>query len=305
MPRIAIGVVFGLALGVMPTSIHAGQIVVSGHDPDFHAQAGPNAIGAQHLIQQSLAFARNGSIAPFLFIQSNTDNIGLGDHLNSEVGLNDSGFTAGTTAGDHYVKVSASQFTSLTLAQLEQYSAILIPSDHGGTLTEADLVSLNSHSSEIIQYLNAGGGLVAFGEDGSHTGGNTAQLFGFLPFLVTSTAFTEAENGNTLTDFGSSLGLTNSDINGNFSHNIFTSTGGMNIVDRDANGDILTLAFQGQITPSGVVPEPSSLTSGGMGCLLLALSYAWHRRRNGKKGTQARTNDQNTTTHRIDDRPGL
>jgi hypothetical protein len=35
-----------------------------------------------------------------------------------------------------------------------------------------------------------------------------------------------------LTAAGLSLGLTNSDINGNFSHNIFTATGGMNIVDR-------------------------------------------------------------------------
>jgi hypothetical protein len=276
--RMAMVVVLGLALGAAPGSIHAGAIFVSGHDPDFHAQNG-NTIGAEHIIQRSLAFARNGNTAPFLFIQTDLSNLGLGDHLNSAVGLNNSGFTAGSTPGNHYVTVTASQFTALSLAQLEQYSAIFVPSDHGGTLTEPDIVALDGRASDIISYLNAGGGLVAFAEDGFHTGGNAAPLFGFLPFLVSSTAFSEAENGNTLTPFGSSLGLATSDINGNFSHNIFTATGGMNIVDRDANGDILSLGFQGQISITGVAPEPSTLISGGLACLLLGVGRAWRRRK--------------------------
>jgi len=65
--------------------------------------------------------------------------------------------------------------------------------------------------------------------------------------------------GNTLTAFGSSLGLVTSDINGNFSHNIFTAPGGLTVVDRDAGNEILTLAFRGQINTGGAVPEPSSL----------------------------------------------
>jgi hypothetical protein len=268
----------GLAFGMPPGLAGAGQIFVSGHDPDFHAQAGPNAAGAQHLIQESLAFARNGNSAPILFIQTDLSNLGLGDHLNSAVGLNDSGFTAGTTPGNHYVTVTASQFSALTVAQLETYSAIFVPSDHGGTLTEADIQALDSRSADIITYLNAGGGLVAFAEDGNHTGGNSAKLFGFLPFLVSSTSFQEFESGNTLTPFGASLGLTNSDINGNFSHNIFTATGGMNVVDTTANGSILSLAFQGQIGPGGVVPEPTTLVGGSLG-VALALGYAWRRRR--------------------------
>jgi hypothetical protein len=32
----------------------------------------------------------------------------------------------------------------------------------------------------------------------------------------------------------------------------------MNVVDRDANGDILSLDFRGQLSTGGVVPEPST-----------------------------------------------
>ena len=33
----------------------------------------------------------------------------------------------------------------------------------------------------------------------------------------------------------------------------------MNVVDRDASGEILSLAFRGELTSSGAVPEPSSI----------------------------------------------
>jgi hypothetical protein len=89
--------------------------------------------------------------------------------------------------------------------------------------------------------------------------------FGFLPFLVSSSDFQSPETSNVVTAFGASLGLVNSDVNGNFSHNYFASTGGMTPVDL-FNGDQsipLSLAFRGQIDDEGVVPsipEPASMT---------------------------------------------
>jgi hypothetical protein len=257
-----------------------GSIFVTGHDPDFHASAGGNAAGAQNIINAGLTFARDGNTAPILLLESNTSNLALGDHLDSETGLIDSGYTAGNTAGNHYQKVDAATFSALSLAQLESFSAIFIPSDHGGTLTGDDLQALDARSADLISYLNAGGGLFAAAEDGFHqppTSGPAPALFGFLPFLVSSTAFSQAESGNTLTSEGVSLGLTTGDINGNFSHNIFTATGGMNVVDQDAKSEILSLDFRGKIGVTGVVPEPNLVVL--VGALLGIVGIAAQRRK--------------------------
>jgi hypothetical protein len=252
----------------LPAPSDAGSVFISGHDSDFHALNG-NTLGAQHIIQRGLDYVRNGDDRPILFIQTNLDNLSLGDHLNSELGLQASGYTPGITNGNHYVKVTATQFATVDLSQ---YSAILVPSDHGGTLTGTDLNALNARSADILNYVNAGGGLMALAEDGFRTG-PPAQNFGFLPFFVTAPPMGELENGNTLTPLGLTLGLTNSDINGNFSHNIFTTTGGLDVVDIDATGEILSLASRGQLAP-----EPSGLVLSGIGILGL-LGYGWRRRK--------------------------
>jgi hypothetical protein len=256
---LCLGTCFALATGLSFADT-LGSVFVSGHDPDFHAQAG-NTVGAQHIIQDALTFARNGNAAPILLIETNpAANEALGDHLDSEQGLINSGYSAGNTAGNHYVKVNATDFAA---EDLSQFSAIFVPSDHGGSLTGDDLEALDNRSSDILNYINAGGGLVAFAEDGFHTATtdhSTPQLYGFLPFLVSSTAFSQAESGNTLTAEGVNLGLAVGDINGNFSHNIFTATGGMTTVDLDSSKEILSLDFRGQFTSGGVVvPEPGSL----------------------------------------------
>ncbi len=268
--RGALAVASALCLLAAPAAF-AGSVFVSGHDSDFHAIAG-NTIGAQNIINRALDFVRDGNTAPILFIESNTNNIGLGDHLDSELGLIASGYTAGTTAGNHYVKVDAAQFAT---ADLSLYSAIFVPSDHGGVLTGDDLQALDARTLDILNYVNAGGGLFALAEDGDHvppTSGPAAALFGFLPFLATSAPLSEFENGNTLTAFGASLGLSTTDINGNFSHNIFTSTGGMTVVDRDAGGEILSLATRETITVHGVPDAVSTLllVSAAFGCLVMA-----------------------------------
>ena len=75
--------------------------------------------------------------------------------------------------------------------------------------------------------------------------------------MISSTAFQASEVANTVSSFGSLLGLTNPDVNGAYSHNYFdVSAGGMIPVDflnADTNTP-LSLAYRGRVTPGGVLP---------------------------------------------------
>ncbi|RMH34415.1 MAG: hypothetical protein D6690_10625 [Nitrospirae bacterium] len=200
-------------------------------------------------------FARDGSALPFLFIESKTHPVPSGNFRTAPFLSTALGFTAGTD----FVHMEASELSALAdfRATLSNYSAIWVASDHGGMLTASELTFLNDHSADIIDYLNAGGGLFAEAESNQKGLIGATPRFGFLPFLVASTDFGAAEISNTVTSFGASLGLTNSDVNGNFSHNYFSATGGMNPVDL-FNGDsskILSLAFRGQVGTTGVTPS--------------------------------------------------
>jgi hypothetical protein len=242
----------------------AGNVFVTGHDPDFHGVLGGNASGAQNIISRGLDFARNGNPAPILYIQTSTVNNGLGDHTDSEAVLPLVGYTPGNTPGNHYVKVDATQFATATLAS---YSAIFVPSDHGGSLTGNDLAALNARAADIQSYINAGGGILALSEDGFRTPASVSPQptnFGFLPFVVSAASVSQGENGFTVTPFGSSLGLTAADVNGNFSHAVFTSIGPFQIVDKDASGQVVSIALAGSI------PEPSGLQLAAVGLVAAA-----------------------------------
>jgi hypothetical protein len=243
----------------------AGGIFVTGHDPDFHAFVGANTVGAQHIIQRALVFATNDNIGNILLV-TDLHNPGSG-YSDPRLGMTAAGITYdvaddGTAGGS--VK-------DLHTVNFSNYSAIVVASDFGGWLRQSELDILIARSSQLMSYLNAGGGLVAFAESGPPLPGLiTHGAFGYLPFLVTSAQKNQSEVGNTLTPFGLSLGLTDSDINGNASHNVFTATGGMNVVDNDSQGQILSLGFYGQIGPGGVVPEPSTLGMALVGAIGVA-----------------------------------
>jgi hypothetical protein len=267
-----------LALAIAPVS--GGSIVLTGHDPDFHAQLGGNALGAQHINQAAINFIMNATFNPFfaggatkfLFVESSISP--PGGHTDGINGIIASGYTQGV----NFDKADASTLNAKLNQLGTVYSGIVIASDFGGILTQSELNILNSRSTDIINFLNAGGGLYAMAESnsGAHLtpGGG---FFGFLPFIVTANQLDQGESGFTVTPFGAAMGLTVADINGNASHNIFTATGGMNIVDMDANGHILTLATRSQVTAGGVTPEPGTILTLGLG--LIALGAVAIRRR--------------------------
>ena len=234
----------------------AGSIFVTGHDPIWHSNFGGNTVGAENLALTGIDFARNGNIEPFLFIESN-DPVPSGNAYEEPFLVSALGF-----APADFVAMDATALLALPdfRTALDSYSAIVIASDHGGMLSADELSFLNAHALDIIDYLNDGGGLFAAAESNARGMIGATPRFGFLPFLVSSTDFQASEIANVVTPFGASLGLVDADVNGNFSHNYFASTGGMSPVDL-FNGLAdrpLTLAYRGQIGIGGV-PEPGTI----------------------------------------------
>lgn len=260
----------GVALAVVCGTSQAGSIFLTGHDPDFHATLGGNLTGARNFNNAAINYIMDPGFnafvatAPkFLFVESTISP--PSGHTNGVNGIIASGYASGVNFDIADSSTLNAALNNLGVAG--GYSAVVVASDFGGVLTQAELNILNARSSDIINFLNAGGGLYAMAESAAPYGLTSTGAFGFLPFVVSSTALNQSEIGNTLTAFGASTGLLNSDINGNASHNIFTSTGGMNVVGVDANGNILSLATRAKVTQTGVVPVPAAAWLLGSGLL--------------------------------------
>jgi hypothetical protein len=135
-------------------------------------------------------------------------------HTKGVAGIVASGFALGANFDHH----DASTLNAALDVLGTTYSAIVVASDHLGVLTQAELDILNARADDIRAFLNAGGGVYAMAESngGAHLTPNGGR-FGFLPTVVPSTTFYEAETGNTVTPFGATLGFTEADVNGNFS----------------------------------------------------------------------------------------
>lgn len=252
-----------LFLGGGVCSSRANGIFVSGHDSDFHAvqQIGdpdPNTAGAQHIIQKAILYVTNNKTNPHLLLVTDRINPGGGPDATQDPvnGLHAAGYTNFDVADDG----SSQSALDLHTVVFTNYDAVIVASDYGGWLRQSELDILNARAAAIADYINNhNGGLVAFAESGGRSvipntyPGTTHDRFGFVPTLVSTIGITQPEANYTLTPFGTSLGLLPSDINGNFSHNIFTAYAGLNVVDTDAIGQVVTLA--GKTVPT-VGPPP-------------------------------------------------
>jgi hypothetical protein len=234
-----------------PNLAWAGSIFLTGHDPDFHAVRGPNSVGAKNINAIAIGFVRDPAFNPFvtdisrfLFVESNIP--APRGHVIGKDGIVASGFVECSPSTESECDFEHHDATTLDL-QLDRlgtkYDAIVVASDFGGLLTQAELDVLNDRSSDIIEFLETGGGLYAMAESNSGAkltpdGGH----FGFLPFGVGSTPVRGGFDARVIVwIIGESLGLETDDVNGNYSHNVFDDTFGLEIVDLDYRG-ILGLA---------------------------------------------------------------
>lgn len=280
-----------LALLSSAHSLQAGTIILTGQDSDFHASFScAYCSNARSFLSTAIQDVRAGSTKPFLFVESsitpsaavrNPDGSINGSYAfqtDGIVGIENSGYKLGVD----FVKADASTLAQQLTQNLSQYSAIVVASDFGGILTSAELQILNDNQNAITDFLLSGGGLLALGESNDGIGPNatydssgtlnpnegllgTATPYGFLPFAVTSSnSYGVFESTASVTSLATSQGFTADDFTGNFYFNTFQTQANLQVLDADANGNIIAAEFV-------VSPEPSVLWSVAIGLLSVML----------------------------------
>lgn len=259
----AAGVLAWVLLGIIPLTTYAVGVFVTGHDPDFHAFASDSDMtGARHIIQRAVAYVTFDKLNPMLLLVTDLRDPGAG-YIDPRLGMTAAGFTydvADYGSGTPGV-------LDLNTVDFNNYDAIVVASDYGGWLRQDELDILNARSAELTDYVNTGNrGIVAFSESG---GGDltTHNRYGFLPFLVSEVTFHQTEEGFTVTAAGVAMGLTDADVNGNFSHSSFVETGGMDVIDIDAAGRFISLATRKTISTGGVEVCDNGIDDDGDGLI--------------------------------------
>lgn len=253
-----------LSLAVLALPVWAnpvGRVFLTGHDPDYHYIGGGNSAGAGAIITDAVNFVTQGvaidATHKILYV-TDTHNPG-GDEIDGRL-------TLAALYGSNFAVAddgsAGGSVLNLNTVNFSNYSAIVVSSDYGSWLEQSELNILIARKNDLGAYLFSGGGLVAFAEGGDRGNGTgtTSDRYGYLPAVVSSAALNQTEVGNTVTAFGGTLGLTNGNVNGNASHNIFTGVpSGLQVVDYDSSGDILSLAGGYSQALTNPTPEPSSL----------------------------------------------
>jgi hypothetical protein len=213
LKRVLVGAVltaiFGAGFALLPTThAAAGNIVLTGHDADFHAAGG--SASAFAALKSEMTFARNGSALPVLTLDA-------GSELTSAL----------TTLGISFTNVLPTAVTDANFNH-STFSAFAVASEQscgGCDNSPADNAAIATHLSAIAKFVTAGGGIVglagatdpkayAYVPTAASNGGGFPPSSGFVETAAGTAAGLVAENGDpthsieTVFVSGASIGCT-------------------------------------------------------------------------------------------------
>jgi hypothetical protein len=250
------------------SSASAGNITITGHDDDFHANARGLGSDASNQLKAMAIFARNGSALPVLTFDHGTE---LTNSLTA-LGIPFTNVDPNNAAAVNAIFATGPAAT---------FSAIAVASDFrcgGCDNDDTSTANLVAHKTDIANFVNAGRGIFAM------SGASNANYYNFLPNTAAPFGSPPA-TGYVQTADGLAAGIPAA--NGDPTHNFFNtalSDPAWKVFERlgdPVTGTPETLGITGatiSVSGFGAVPEPGTLALATV-ALLGALGYRLRRRK--------------------------
>ncbi|HEU0157194.1 MAG TPA: hypothetical protein VFQ82_14060, partial [Stellaceae bacterium] len=183
---------------------HAGNIVLTGHDNDFHLPITGNALAA---LTAEFSFVRNGSALPVLVL----DDSKIGSEL-----VNAATTILGAANVVHVdpVNVTAADFD---ITKYSAFAVASVTSCGGCDNTPADIAAITAQSAAIATFFNDGGGILGL------AGANDPSAYAYVPEAATNPGGSPPRTGYVQTAAGAILGLPA--VDGDTTHNFFDEPG--------------------------------------------------------------------------------